>query len=335
MVFSDYTKQRILSLHWQGHKVSAIVEHLVLEDAIRVSKVGVRRFIKRYNTRGTIARQPGSGFPPKITPQIQAIIELTMREDDETTATQLQSKLADYGIYVSLATILRSRQMLGWIYRGSAYCQLIHTVNKQKRLEWAHTYLHDNFEDVIWSDETTVQLQTHRRFCCRKEGEKPRLKPRPKHNVKVHVWAGISKKGATKACIFEGIMDAPLYYEILQKTLLPFLQEKFPLPTTHCFMQDNDPKHCSRAAKQFYSNAGINWWRTPPESPDANPIENLWHEMKEFIRREVKPTTKQQLVDGISTFWDTVDIRKCCRYIGHLKKVLPKIIEKGGDATGY
>ena len=40
MVFSDYTKQRILSLHWQGRKVSAIVEHLVLEDGIRVSKVG-------------------------------------------------------------------------------------------------------------------------------------------------------------------------------------------------------------------------------------------------------------------------------------------------------
>ena len=87
-------------------------------------------------------------------------------------------------------------------------------------------------------DETTVQLQTHQQFCCRKEGEKPRLKPRPKHPVKIHVWAGISKKGATKACIFEGIMDAPLYCEILQKTLLPFLQEKFPLPiaTTHRFM---------------------------------------------------------------------------------------------------
>ena len=39
MVFSDYTKQRILSLHWQGHKVSAIVEYLVLEDGIRFSKV--------------------------------------------------------------------------------------------------------------------------------------------------------------------------------------------------------------------------------------------------------------------------------------------------------
>ena len=41
----------------------------------------------------------------------------------------------------------------------------------------------------------------------------------------------------------------------------------------------------------YYSN-GINWWKTPPESPDFNPIENLWHELKEFIRREVKPKQK-------------------------------------------
>ena len=254
---------------------------------------------------------------------------------DETTATQLQSILATYGIYVSLATILRNRSSLGWIYRGSAYCQLIRQPNKIKRLQWAQTYLHDSFDDVIWSDETTVQLENHRRFCYRKDGEKPRPKPRPKHPIKVHVWGGISKKGATAVCIFEGIMAAPLFIEILELTLIPFLQQKFPSPNTHRFMQDNDPKHTSRAAQDFYTRAGINWWRTPAESPDCNPIENLWHELKEYIRREVKPMNKQELVDGINAFWNTVDAHKCCKYIDHLQKVLPKVIEVNGEPTGY
>ena len=39
----------------------------------------------------------------------------------------------------------------------------------------------DEFDNVVWSDETTVQLEIHRRFCYRKDGEKPRPKPRPKH----------------------------------------------------------------------------------------------------------------------------------------------------------
>ena len=53
------------------------------------------------------------------------------------------------------------------------------------------------------------------------------------------------------------------------------------------------------------------------------------------MRREVKPKTKQELIEGIRTFWARVDTHKYRRYIGHLRKVLPKIIEVQGDATGY
>lgn len=335
MVFSDYVKQRILGLHWKSYSVTAIVETIVLEDAIVISKQGVRQFLKRYKEYKTIARKPGSGLSYKLSPMILQIINDAMREDDETTATQLQAKLAAYNVYVSLTTIVRNRIQLGWTYRGSAYCQLIRCQNKRKRLEWAQTYMHDDFENVIWSDETTVQLETHRRHCYRKKNEKPRLKPKPKHPIKVHVWAGISKHGPTEVCIFEGIMTASLYCEILQKTLLPFINKTFPPPATHRFMQDNDPKHTSRAAQDFYIRSGINWWKTPPESPDMNPIENLWHELKEYMRRHIKPKNKEELVQGIRCFWGTVDDHKCRRYIGHLRKVLPKVVELNGNATGY
>ncbi len=100
-------------------------------------------------------------------------------------------------------------------------------------------------------------------------------------------------------------------------------------------MQDNDPKHTSRVGKKFFEDNSVNWWKTPPESPDANPIENLWHELKEFIRREVKPKSKDELINGIREFWKTVDKQKCTKYIRHLRKVIPKIIELNGCATGF
>lgn len=85
----------------------------------------------------------------------------------------------------------------------------------------------------------------------------------------------------------------------------------------------------------FYQANGVNWWPTPPESPDLNPIENLWHELKEYLHCEVNPRSKQQLIDGIQEFWSTVDRTKCCRYIEHLRKVIPKVIDCQGGAIGY
>ncbi len=141
-----------------------------------------------------------------------------------------------------------------------------------------------------------------------KKGERAVLKPCPKHQTKVHVWAGISKRGTTPIVIFEGTMDATLYITILEHGLTPFIQDTY--PDSHRFLQDNDPKHTSRKAADFFAQEGINWWKTPPESPDLNPIENLWHELKEYIRREVKPTTKGY--EGSNVF-GIIGIQLMCR----------------------
>ena len=102
MVFSDYTKQRILSMYWQGYRVGKIMEYLVLEDGILSSKQGIRQFLKLYQESGSIARKPGSGSPPKLSPPVQQLIEDVMRSDEETMATQLQAMLASRHIYVAL-----------------------------------------------------------------------------------------------------------------------------------------------------------------------------------------------------------------------------------------
>ena len=128
-------------------------------------------------------------------------------------------------------------------------------------------------------------------------------------------------------------MTAERYIDILEKSLLPFLGEVF--PDGHKFLQDNNPKHTARLTQQWMEDNNVNWWKTPAESPDMNPIKCLWHEMKEHIRSEVKPMTKSELVQGITEFWATVDAAKCRKYIGYLKKVLPAVIEQKGAATGH
>ena len=190
MVLSTYEKQRILYYSSTGLKPSEIHSALRMEH-IQTCRQTIAWFLRRYAATGTISRCEGSGRPSKVTDRVLTLVELAMRGDDETTASQLHVLLTSCAISISMSTILRSRSMLGWTFRGSKYCQLIRNENKQKRLQWAMQYLPEvragSFEDVIWSDETTVQLESHRRHSYRKKGEPAVLKPRPKHPVKLHV----------------------------------------------------------------------------------------------------------------------------------------------------
>jgi len=46
-------------------------------------------------------------------------------------------------------------------------------------------------------------------------------------------------------------------------------------------------------------------------------------------------TNLDQLKRGIESFWSTLTPAVCRKYIGHLQKVIPKVVEVGGEPTGY
>ena len=105
----------------------------------------------------------GSGRPSKVTSEVLRIVESQMQKDDETTAIQLQKILVDEGYPLSLKTILKSRNMLGWTFCGSAYCQIIREANKTKRLQWATDNLEEfqqnGFDNVLFGKPQKILLQ--------------------------------------------------------------------------------------------------------------------------------------------------------------------------------
>ena len=191
----------------------------------------------------------------------------------------------------------------------------------------------DDFADIIFSDECTVQLKQHGRLCFRKRKQPRKLKQRPKHPLKLHTWGAISYQGASPVVIFTGIMDAECYAQILDRSLVPFIRSCY--PAGHRFQQENDPKHTSGHVERYFESRQINWWRTPPESPDLNPIENVWGALKQYLRSTFKPKNTSKLQEGIQRFWQSLTPQVCQRYINHLNKVIPKVIEVDGDPSGY
>ena len=112
MVYSDYTKLRILYFHAQGYRLPAIKKHLLAEGIV-ASRRGVAKFLDRSLRRGNIARLPGSGRKSLITDEIRRVVEQQMRLDNETTASQLFVHLRNLGYGLNLRTILRCRTSKG------------------------------------------------------------------------------------------------------------------------------------------------------------------------------------------------------------------------------
>ena len=259
-----------------------------------------------------------------------------MADNDEFTAAKVRSLLVDKypTLAVSLSTVKRARMELGWTAKKTRYGALISEVNREKRVEWCTervTTRDLEFDDVIFSDECTVQLELHCRITFYKKGQPIKYKMKAKHPPKVNVLAGISSCGATNVVVFTGILTATRYVD---NALIPFLATVF--PDHHRFQQDNDPKHTSRYAKDYIDEKGINWFKTPASSPDLNiPIELIWHALKDYLRNDYKPKNMSELKSGIKAFWATLTPGICKKYVSHLKKVIPKVIEVGGLPSRY
>lgn len=321
-------------LNYSLKKIKAKLE----EEGIVVSKTSLCLLIKKFKTTGTVADHRPIPRPRKLKEVHYRFIDERMSEDDELTAVKLLAKLKDQfpDLSVSINTIKRAKRELGWAAKKTRYCALISESNQEKRVEWCQKQVEEGdleFENVVWTDECTVQLESHRRFCFRKKGQPVKYRMKPKHPPKVNIWAGISRRGATQVVIFTGILTATRYVDILEAGLLPFLESAY--PDGHRYMQDNDPKHTSRYAQWWYEDNAVNWWKTPASSPDLNPIELIWHTLKEYLRGEFKPHNLTELKAGIKAFWSTLTPEICSKYIGHLKKVIPKVIEVNGGPSGY
>ena len=227
-------------------------------------------------------------------------IDDELAKNDELTARRLRAMLETKWPQmksVSLKTIKRTRRRLGWLKSCLKYCQMIREANKELRKQWCELMIADKetFGDVIFSDECTVQPDSHSKLFFRKIGQPRKLKPKPKHPFKVHVWAGISVRGATKLVIFSGIMTSIRYCELLDAALLRSITSMF--LDGHRLTTPSMP-----ALTPETSCKGVKWWKTPAESPDLNPIENVWAALKAFLCDQVKPSNKVTLVHGICTF---------------------------------
>ena len=122
------------------------------------------------------------------------------------------------------------------------------------------------------------------------------------------IWGCFSYYGVGPIYRIPGIMDQFEYIRILEEVMLPYAEEEMPLRWT--FQQDNDPKHTSKRAKAWFQMNRIQLMEWPAQSPDLNPIENLWADLKSAVH-EAKPRNKEELWNTVQLTWAAIPVERC------------------------
>ena len=76
----------------------------------------------------------------------------------------------------------------------------------------------------------------------------------------------------------KGCLDSTIYQQVLEGHMLTDTAAL--TGDDFVFQQNNAPIHTSRSTRHWLHQHDVTVLDWPPKSSDANPIENLWHEIK-------------------------------------------------------
>ena len=333
---SQDVKKKIVNFYKSGLSLGSISKRL------NIPRASVQTIIKKYKTLLTTETLPRSRRKQKLTVADETLVVRKVRMNPKLATKEIVNYLEASGMNVSTSTIkriLHKNQLKGCRARKKPLLQQRH---RKARLKFARDHQDKDltfWKHVLWS-ETKIELfgHNHQRCVWRKEGEafhRNKTIPTVKHGGgSIMLWGCFAAAGTGKLQKVNGIMRKEQHIEILKHNLKSSARLQLKLGRKWIFQQDNDPKHTAHVVKNLLRHNKIKVLEWPSQSPDFNPIENLWNTLKRRVRSK-QPKTLDDLYQYCQEEWEKIPTEYCAKLIENYTKRLTAVKHVNGYATKY
>jgi transposase len=168
-------------------------------------------------------------------------------------------------------------------------------------------------ERLVFLDECGVLTSMARLYGRSPRGERATAAVPCGRWTRLSVLGALGQEGILAAMSVEAATDGVVFHAYLEQVLLPELRRRKP---DAVLVMDNLGAHKTSAVRRLLDRSGFAYRYLPSYSPDLNPIEPAWAQVKAELRR-VAARTPQALHRALCPALDRVSAENARAYFRH------------------
>ena len=273
-------------------------------------------------------------------------LRLAVRRHPFSNAAQLNVECKMHGSNaVTTRTIRNYLKFLGLKCRVARRKPFVNAFQRHRRVLWAKGLIKKPlsfWKKCLYSDETKICLLggSLNEKVYRGDGEaelSQHMRGTVKHCPSVTIWACFSYKGVGKLRFVNAkeSMNTAWYLTVLENEVLQSLNEHFGSVNHAWFQDDGAPCHRSKSVLARCQQLRIKKLDWVGQSPDCNPIENLWALLKKKVTA-ANPLTINELKEVVLRVWNSeIPLHYCQALCASMTSRMHSVIKKKGFPSKY
>jgi transposase len=298
----------------------------------------IQHWVTSYQVHHSLEDEPRSGRPRVTSEDVDTSIVAAATETPVTTPRIIRSQLH---VDASARTIRRRLDDAGLFGRVARIEYPFTQDHITRRLEFARghqDWTDDQWARVLFGDETYICLGAQGRVWVQRPEDAAYLSEymvqgQSNFAPKIGIWACFSSQGVGALRIFDDNMDTRLYTDTMWQFMKPCALRFWPSGAWF-YLQDNASYHKSHRSLQWFHRNGVSLVELPPHSPDINPIENLWDDLKRRIELRF-PRDIAELKEIVTDEWSKANQMLCSNLVDSMHTRMIAVVTAEGHKTRY